>query len=120
MRKLFNTETLMGAIAVAVLAIALLAPTSSKSSYASDNSASGNSAPASSPAPVAEESYQPPAPRVDPAVEKNEQFVAELIEEGSKIENKSTSGVVSDAPGLYFTQEVTGVAIKASAGASLQ
>ena len=57
---------------------------------------------------------------MDPAVEKNEAYMQSIVEEGSKIENKSTSGVVSDAAGLYLTKNVSGVAIKANAGSSLQ
>jgi hypothetical protein len=94
-------EVTLGVIAGLALVVALIAPSTAGVTYASENSA-------------------PEAPKVDPAVERQEQFIAAQVEEGSKIENRSTSGVVSDAAGLYFTHEVTGVAIKANAGASLQ
>lgn len=114
MQKKQLVEAALGGVAALALVVALFAPTTSGVSFASENSfASGNSANSA-------RVEEAPAPKVDPAIEKNEQIIAALVEEGSKIENKSTSGVISDAPGLYLTKKVSGVAIKANAGASLQ
>ncbi len=117
MRKIFNFETMVVAVALVALVLTIFVPSTSNVSFASDNSASGNNAESSS---GSEASEAPSAPRVDPAIERNEAFIREIVEEGSKIENRSTSGVTSDAPGLYLTKKVSGVAIKANEGASFQ
>ncbi len=100
MRKSFSLETVLVVLSALALMIALLAPSSTGTAFASENDA-----PAKTPDQL--------------AAEAQEAYMKTLVEEGSKLESRSTSGVVSDAAGLYFEKGVTGVAIKANAGASL-
>ncbi|WP_026653763.1 hypothetical protein [Butyrivibrio proteoclasticus] len=107
MRKSIKLETIVVIAAVLLLMLTFLMPSNVKVAYASGNSTDS------------EEQVKIPDPP-HPSDVAGQQMQEALVEEGTKVENRSVAGVQSAASGLYLANDVNGVAIQPAQGASLQ
>ena len=112
MRKSFSIETVVVVLAALALLVAVFAPSAARTAFASENSSEEvkNSS---------EEVKWLPEPQPDPVQVAAEEQAKAIVEEGTKVENRSVGGTKSAADGLYLATEVNGVAFQAAPGSTL-
>lgn len=106
MRKSFSIETVVVVLAALALLVAVFAPSAARTAFASENSSEP-------------EVVWLPEPQPDPVQVAAEAQAQAIVEEGTKVENRSVAGTKSAADGLYLATEVNGVAFQAAPGSSL-
>ena len=106
MRKSFSIETVVVVLAALALLVAVFAPSAARTAFASENSSE-------------KEVVWLPEPQPDPVQVAAEEQAKAIVEEGTKVENRSVGGTKSAADGLYLATEVNGVAFQAAPGSTL-
>lgn len=115
MQKKISIETVVVAVAALALFVAVLAPSTAGIAFASENSAEEESK-----VEAKVEWVYVPEPLPNPSEVAAKEQMKEIVEEGTKVENRSVAGNKSAAGGLYLANDVKGVAFQAAPGTSLE